>query len=256
MGLENIRIVLARPLYGGNVGSVCRAMMNMGFSDLAVVPGPLDLFEEELRKMALGALPIYEQRSEFDSVAEAVADCGWVAGTSARTGFYRDQARPIREWVPRLLQGSETGKVALVFGPEDKGLRTEELALCTQMVQIPSSDAFPALNLAQAVMVCCYELFAATGQFVPSQETSPEATSEMRERMFDAWREALLGIGFMKEDKADHMMLGLRRILSRGTLTDADVRILLGIAKQASWCAGQLDTVQGEKGKKAPDHEG
>lgn len=239
--LDRIRVVLARPLYGGNVGAVCRAMMNMGLSDLALVPGPLPLFEEEIRKMALAALPLYERRREFPSVAAAVADCALVAGTTARTGFYRDHARPIREWAPRLLEGTRSGPVALVFGPEDKGLMTEELGLCTQIVQIPSSDAFPALNLAQAVMVCCYELFVASGVFEPAQERYEEATSVQRERMFEAWREALLAVGFMKEDKADHMMLGLRRIFSRGPLTDADVRILMGMAKQSLWAAQEME---------------
>ena len=239
--LDAFTVVLARPLYGGNVGSVCRAMMNMGLSRLRIVPGPLALFDEKIRKMALGAYPIYEEREEFESVAEAVADCVQVAGTTARTGFYRDHARPIRAWIPRLLEAAEAGPVALLFGPEDKGLKTEELGMCTQIVQIPSSDAFPALNLAQAVMVCAYELFVAAGDFEAAAERFPEATSEQRERMFQVWREALLSIGFMKEDKADHMMLGLRRILSRGSLTEADVRILMGMAKQSLWVAQEKE---------------
>ncbi len=243
--LDAFRVVLARPLYGGNVGSVCRAMMNMGLSRLRVVPGPLPLFDEEIRKMALGAYGLYERRQEFTSVAEAVADCVQVAGTTARTGFYRDHARPIRDWTPRLLEATRSGPVALLFGPEDKGLKTEELGMCTQIVQIPSSEAFPALNLAQAVMVCAYELFVAAGDFEPAAERFPEATSGQRERMFDAWREALLAIGFMKEDKADHMMLGLRRILSRGSLTEADVRILMGMARQAAWVAQEKEKWKG-----------
>jgi len=245
MGLENIRIVLVRPLYGGNVGSVCRAMMNMGITDLAVVRGKWELFEDDLRKMALGAISIYEERSEWDTLAEAVADCGLVAGTSARTGFYRDHARTIRDWTPTLLDEASRGKVGIAFGPEDKGLKTEELAVCTQIVQIPSTDEYSALNLAQAVMVCCYELYTGMDVFEPSEEKSPEAPSSMRERMFLAWREALLANGFMKEDKADHMMLGLRRILSRGTLTDADTRILIGMAKQTLWCAEELEKQRG-----------
>ena len=248
MNLHNIRIVLVRPLYGGNVGSVCRAMMNMGFSDLAIVRGKWELFEDDLRKMALGAISIYENRTEWNTLAEAVADCGLVAGTSARTGFYRDHARTIRDWTPKLLDEAQHNKVAIAFGPEDKGLKTEELALCTQIVQIPSTEEYAALNLAQAVMVCCYELYAATGAFEPSSEKSEEAPSAMRERMFAAWREALLANGFMKEDKADHMMLGLRRILSRGTLTDADVRILIGMAKQTLWCAEELEKERGQEG--------
>ena len=237
MALDNIRIVLARPLYGGNVGSVCRAMMNMGLSDLALVPSPRGLDDDELRKLAYRAIGLYENRTEFATVADAVADCGLVAGTSARKGFYRAHARTAREWAPRLLKASDTHRVALVFGPEDTGLHTDELALCTQIIQIPSTDAYTSLNLSHAVMICCYELYAASGLFAPAEEPSPEAPSELRERMFEMWREMLFDTGFMKEDKAKHMMLGVRRILSRGTLTEADVQILMGIARQTRWFA-------------------
>jgi tRNA C32,U32 (ribose-2'-O)-methylase TrmJ len=89
-------------------------------------------------------------------------------------------------------------------------------------------------------MVCCYELYVGSSLFEASEEKYPEATSDMRERMFAMWEKTLLDIGFMEEDKAQHMMLGLRRILSRGTLTDADVRILMGIARQSQWCAGEM----------------
>jgi tRNA/rRNA methyltransferase len=154
-------------------------------------------------------------------------------------GLYRDHAKTPRAWAPRLLEAARQSRVALVFGPEDKGLCNEDLALCTQIVQIPSSERYLSLNLSHAVMVCCYELFVAADRFEASVEKSPEAPSALRERMFSMWEQTLLDIGFMKEEKAEHMMLGLRRILSRGRLTDADVRILMGIARQTQWCAEQ-----------------
>ena len=233
MKLENIRIVLVNPLYGGNVGSVCRAMANMGLTDLAIaVPRPLNL--DEARTMACHAGDILKNRTVFPTLAGAVADCGLVMGTTCRMGLYRQQARSPRDWAPKALEAAETGKVAMVFGPEDKGLTNEELALCTQ---IPATEGYPSLNLAQAVMICCYEVFVASGTYVPPVEKSPEAPSDLRERMFAMWHDALLEIGFMKDDKADHMMMGLRRILSRGTLTSDDVRILMGVARQATWAA-------------------
>jgi tRNA/rRNA methyltransferase len=240
MSLDNIRIVLVRPVYGGNVGSVCRAMMNMGLSRLTIV-GPQDHLDwEETRKMSHHAVELLDQRASFATLAEAVFDCGLVAGTTARMGLYRSHALTPREWAPRLLQQAAAGLVAVVFGPEDKGLSNEELALCTQIIQIPSSPRYLSLNLAQAVMICGYELYVASGAFQPVSERSAQAPSELRERMFDMWRKTLVDIGFMKDDKADHMMMGLRRILSRGKLTVNDVHILMGIARQAQWCADQL----------------
>jgi len=248
--LERVRIVLVAPLYGGNVGSICRAMMNMGLSDLAVAaPREEGLDEDELRKMALTAHPIYERRKEFATAADAVADCRLVAATSARTGFYRDHARTPRAWVPRLLEAACDGPAAILFGREDKGLTNEEVALATQIIQIPSTGAYTSLNLSQAVMICAYELYVASGLFVPSQERYREASSSERERMYAKWRQALLDIGFMKEDKADHMMMGLRRILSRGPLTTADVQILMGIAGQATWAGNEAFTARRRPGE-------
>jgi tRNA/rRNA methyltransferase len=229
--------VLVSPLYGGNVGSVCRAMANMGLADLAVAaPRRLDL--NEARMMACHAWHIFEGRTEYASLPAAVADCGLVMGTTARMGLYRQHARTPREWAPHALQASRNARVALVFGPEDDGLSNEHLALCTQIVNIPTTDEYTSLNVAQAVMICCYELYVAAGCYVPPEEKTPEAPSHLRERMFGMWRETLLRIGFMQDDKADHMMMGLRRILSRGRLTIDDVKILMGIARQADWAAG------------------
>jgi len=245
MSLDNIRIVMVNPIYGGNVGSVCRAMANMGISDLALV-SPMALNMEEARKMACHSTPILESRTEFATLAEAVTDCGAVMGTTARAGLYRQHARTPREWAPKAIEVARTGKVALVFGREDNGLSNEELAVCTQIIQIPTTDEFKSLNVSQAVLICCYEIFIANGTYEPLMEKSPEAPSEVRERMFEMWRETLLDIGFMKDDKADHMMQGIRRIFSRGTLTVDDVRILMGIIKQARWAAGKTAKLKPE----------
>ena len=244
MKLENIRIVLVDPIYGGNVGSVCRAMSNMGFSDLALV-APKNLDMDEALMMACHSTEILNNRTEFATIAEAVADCGLVMGTSAREGLYRAHCKSPREWAPKALEAAETGKVAILFGREDNGLYNEELAICTQIIRIPTGDVNSSLNLAQAVLICCYEIFAATAIYEPPQEKSVEAPSHVRERMFEMWRTALLEIGFMQADKADHMMFGIRRILSRGPLTIDDTKIMMGIARQALWAAkkGKTDSM-------------
>lgn len=236
--LSNIRVVLVNPLYGGNVGSACRAMANMGLSDLVLVaPAALDM--AEARKMAVAADGVLAGRRETATLEEAVADCGLVMGTTARVGLYRAHVRTPREWAPRILEAASRGKAAIVFGRETWGLTNEEIACCTNMIQIPSSPEYPSLNVAQAVLICCYELFTASGTFEPPQEMSPECPVATREQMFKMWREMLLEIGFMKEEKADHMMLGLRRIFGRAPLTEDDVRILMGVARQTMWKAAQ-----------------
>ena len=240
MSLKNFRVVLVRPIYGGNVGSVCRAMKNMGISDLAIAGPHPEWNMKEARMMALHAQDVFDSRNEFPTVAEAVADCGLVAGTTARQGLYRGHCKTPRDWAPSLVQAAQTSRVALVFGPEDDGLSNEDLAACTQIIRIPSSPDYTSLNLAQAVLICSYEIFLASGAVEKPVELSPEASAAMREKMFELWRDALLGIGFMKGDKADHMMMGLRRILSRGKLTEKDVRIMVGIARQVHWAGKQI----------------
>ena len=240
MNLKNIRVVLVNPLYGSNVGAACRAMKNMGLNDLALVAPRCDVTTHECQQWACHANNILKKRHEFATLAEAVADCELVAGATARPGLYREHIRTPRDWAPRLLAATGTGRIALVFGPEDNGLSNDDLALCTQLLRIPSSARYASLNLAQAVMVVCYELFTATKRFKIPTERTAEATNGMREQMFTMWRKGLLDIGFMEEQQANHMMLGLRRIFSRGPLSENDVRILIGIARQTQWCAGEM----------------
>lgn len=239
MSLSNIRVVLVGPLYGGNVGSICRAMANTGLSELVLVAPAPTLNFAEARMMAVAADYILENRREVATLEEAVGDCSLIMGTTARIGLYRQHAKTPREWAPRILESARANKVALVFGRENSGLTNEEIAICTNMIQIPSSPQYASLNLAQAVMICGYELFVAAGDYEPIGEKTLECATKTREHMFKMWREMLLKIGFMEEEKADHMMLGVRRIFSRAPLTEDDVRILMGIARQTMWKAQQ-----------------
>ncbi|HMO50908.1 MAG TPA: RNA methyltransferase [Kiritimatiellia bacterium] len=235
MSLRNVQVVLVRSLYGGNIGSVCRAIKNMGLSNLRLVTPRETVDYEEAAKMALSAGDILEARQVFPDLASAVADCAQVAGTTARDGLYRAHAYTAREWAPVFLSSARAHPVAMVFGPEDHGLSNEELALCTQIIRIPSSPNYSSLNLSHAVMVCAYELFVATGHFQPTGEHHPEAPSVMRERMVAMWETTLREIGFFDDEKSEHMMMAMRRIFSRGKLSVADVNILMGVARQTQW---------------------
>lgn len=235
--LKNIRIVLVGTLYSGNVGSACRAMANMGFRDL-VLAGP-NICDDgtDAAKMAVHATNVLEARREVPSLAEAVADCAFVVGTTARGGLYRQHVKAPRELAPELLKLAANGKVALVFGREDKGLFNDEIGLCTHLIRIPVHPDYTSLNLSQAVLLCCYELYTALGTYEPPTEKSLPAVSAHKLKLMEMWREMLLRIGFMKADKADHMMQGLQRIFSRGVYTEDDVAIMLGVARQADWAA-------------------
>lgn len=233
--LRNIRIVLVRPTYGGNLGSVCRAMKNMDLSRLVLVqPNPAMNFSEA-QQMSMHAQDVLDAREQFDSLAEAVKDCQRVYGTTARKGLYRSHCKSPREWAPDLVEQAAAGPVAIAFGTEDSGLTNEELSMCTNVIRIPSSTWYSSLNLSQAVMICCYELFLANEHYEAPQELHPEAPHQMRERMFAMWGELMHEIGFFDDDTSEHMMMAFRRIFARGKLSEADANIMMGVVRQTQW---------------------
>ena len=156
--LDAIRIVLVRPIYGGNVGSVCRAMMNMGLSQLTLVAPNPDMDMAAAANMACHAGEILRNRRVFGTLAEAVADCGLVAGTSNRGGLYRGHSKTPRDWAPRLLDAARSAPVALVFGAESRGLPDALLAAHPgSWVGIPiRTEHVRSLNLSSSVAIAVY----------------------------------------------------------------------------------------------------
>ena len=234
--LDNITVVLVGTLYSGNVGSVCRAMANMGLSKLTLVaPRILDGWEEG-RRLAVHATDILDARREVATLDEAVADCAAVVGTTARGGLYRATVQPPRVLAPEILRLAAQAPVAVVFGREDQGLHNNEIARCTHLIRIPVDPRYQSLNLSQALLIVAYELYSATGTYVsPVEEAVSLATQATKHALMAKWRQAMLDIGFMDEQKADHMMQGFQRIFSRGVRTDPDASIMLGAAHQMSW---------------------
>ena len=238
--LDNITVVLVGTLYSGNVGSVCRAMANMGLSRLTLVaPRILDGWEEG-RRLAVHATDILDARREVATLDEAVADCAAVVGTTARGGLYRATVQPPRVLAPEILRLAAQAPVAVVFGREDQGLHNDEIARCTHLIRIPVDPRYQSLNLSQALLIVAYELYSATGTYVsPVEEAVSLATQATKHALMAKWRQAMLDIGFMDEQKADHMMQGFQRIFSRGVRTDPDASIMLGAAHQMSWAGRQ-----------------
>ena len=239
--LRNLKVVLVGTLYGGNVGSACRAMANCGLAELRLAAPSPDLTWSLAERMAVHATDILRARKTFDTLADAVADCAAVVGTSRRGGLYRQHSTEAREAVPGLLETAAAAPVALVFGREDKGLLNEELALCTHVVRIPSAPAYPSFNLAQSVVLLCHEFYRASlgprPLPSPEAEVSPPASAKMRATMLEKWRAMTLETGFTDEARADRMLEGFGRIFARGAKTEADMRILMGLARQAGWAA-------------------
>jgi len=235
MNLTNLRVVLVRPQYSGNIGAVARAMRNFAVSDLALVsPAPLQRTQADM--MAVHARDILDQMQIHTSVEAAISGCGLVVGTTCRPGLYREDAVMPRALAPHILATAVANRVALVFGCEDSGLSNEELRYCHRLITIPTDAAYSSLNVAQAVLVCCYELFLAT-QGDEGAVPRPLAAAERQEIMYGKLKHALLTVGFLHKDNPEHIMFAFRRIFGRAGLEERDVRIFLGMARQIEWYA-------------------
>jgi tRNA/rRNA methyltransferase len=230
--LDSISVILVRSRFPENVGSVARAMKNMGLNHLILVDGcsPLHI---NAYKLASGAEDILERAEEFPTLKEAISQMGCVVGTTSRAGKERSPLLTPEDLAKKLIPLSAKNPVGLVFGSEKEGLTKDELSLCHIYVRIPSSESFPSLNLAQAVMVICYELFQSS-MAIPKPPTQL-AQAEKLERMFEHMEKTLLSIGFLDSKQAKRMMRVLRRLFGRSQMDDRDVQILQGIWSQMDW---------------------
>ncbi|MDW7644579.1 MAG: RNA methyltransferase [Desulfuromonadales bacterium] len=236
MNLDNVAVVLVEPQGALNIGSVCRAMMNFGFSDLRLVEPQVDHLADEARRMAVKAGVLLDEARVFDSLEAALADCQFALGTTRRFGKYREDFLHPDEAADQFLPLAERGRVALVFGREDKGLLTNELDLCQRFITIPTHDALPSMNLAQAVSLCLYETSRALGRAQGKVAGRKKlATSKVLEGMYAHLRRTLLDIGFLDPQNPDHILRSFRRIFGRAGLNDREVRILHGLCRSIDW---------------------
>lgn len=230
--LDSISIILVRPRFPENIGAVARAMKNMGLHRLAVVDGcsPLHM---NAYKLASGAEDILERAEEVPDLAEAVNGVGCVVGTTSRSGKERVPLLTPKELLEKLIPFSPKNRIGLVFGSEKEGLTNDELSLCHLYTRIPAVNSFPSLNLAQAVMVLCYELFQSS--VATKKRATRLASSEHLENMFLHMEKTLLDIGFLESRNPKGIMRTLRRLLGRSHMQERDVRILQGIWSKVDW---------------------
>jgi tRNA/rRNA methyltransferase len=172
-------------------------------------------------------------------LGEAVGDCVLAVATSARKGglFRRQSVVPPEEAATRLVHALPAGPVALVFGPERSGLTDAEVTRCHYQVHVPSDPDYPALNLAQAVAICLYEVRRAWLRQSDTPVSLPELPAPLaeQERAFGHLKEALEAIHFLYGEKAEALMHGLRHLLGRAGPTAMELGLLHGLAKQIQW---------------------
>jgi tRNA/rRNA methyltransferase len=225
------RIVLLRPRNPENLGAVARAMKNLGLSDWAIAAlGTHDF--ETARRVAVHAEELLDRPRVVRTLDEAVADCVWVVGTSSRRVRGKRRLSP-QEVAREVLARAPQGRSAVVFGDERGGLTNDELHRCDDLSAIPTEDAQPSMNLAQAVVVYAWELRRAALEAdaaARSPRDAPGATAAELARLEEALRSALRGRGFLAGPER-HAVRDLLAGLRRARLTRREARLWLAALK-------------------------
>ncbi len=225
-----------------NIGAAARAMSNFGFADLRVV-NPYQASFREARS-AVGASAILTAAREYRSVAEAVADCTLVVGTTS--GARRELQQPLRrldEGVKIIGNSLARGRVAVLFGSEKRGLANEDLSHCHWLMRIPTREEHGSMNLGQAVAVCLYEL-ARTGKPAKkaklADQVKPASAADF-ERITTLLLETLRLSGYFDPRSPSSADEKVRRLVRRLHLSAADAEVWLGMLRQMLWKARRIE---------------
>lgn len=243
--LANINIVLVEPAGPLNVGAIARVMKNMGLGQLIFVNPHCDPLGIEAQRMAVHACDYLTQAKTVQTLTAALTGCKRTVATTARPRHLQIETHAPKKILPWLLEDS----AALIFGPEDRGLSNDELYHAQAFLQIPTNPEYAALNLAQAVTVCCYELRqlvlanVAPPSMTPAESTTDElkqpktdlAPFQEREEFYQALETALLEIGYLYPHTAQARMQKLRQLFNRSHLSSQEVAMLRGMIRQVHW---------------------
>jgi TrmH family RNA methyltransferase len=224
----SVVVVLHEPQDLVNIAAVVRAMKNFGLRDLRLVrPGEYDTFRIEGIAHKTGDL--LKRVTQYDALDDALADCDFVAGFTARGRSAKHNVARPREVMPEVVAMAARGRAALLFGREDKGLSNAALDRCDRAVTIPTSPAYASLNLAQAFCVAAYELFLQRGETAPlkpPRRRAPPATHAAVEEAVAAAHDALDAIDFFKARNPDVVMRTVRTVVHRAPLDAREAKLI------------------------------
>ena len=241
--MQRLAVVLFRPRISENIGSVARACANMGCSRLILVD-PREWDRERAGRLATSqGREILDTIECHSTLKEALSQFSVVYGTTARTGGWRKGLLTPEEAAARIAADTARERdVAIVFGPEDRGLTNTEIDTCGQLLVIPTAGDSSSLNLAHAVLIILYECFKRAGGEGDLQPAGPElsrpVTHQEQEVLFSHLEQALTAIDYVKQDNLRYWMLPLRRFMQRLRLRHNEYNLLMGICRQVMWKAG------------------
>lgn len=227
--MQNIRIVLVNTSHTGNIGSTARAMKTMGLKELYLVD-PVKAPDGQASALAAGATDILANCTIVETLEQAIAGCGLVVGTSARSRTLPWPMLDPRECGEKLVTEAEQYPVALVFGRENNGLANEELQQCHFHVCIPANPEYSSLNLAAAVQTLCYEVRMAhlNRDGLPEAEHTYPLVEDL-ERFYTHLEQTLADTNFIVANHPGQVMTKLRRLFNRARPEAQELNILRGI---------------------------
>jgi TrmH family RNA methyltransferase len=240
--LDQLRVVLVDARNPLNIGAAARAMSNFGFRHLRVV-NPYDVAFEGARS-AVGAADVLASAEKYETVAEAVADCSLVVGTTA-VG-HRDLQHSLQRLeagaplIRAHLFSSGSGGCALLFGSEKFGLSNKDMSYCHWLLHIPTREEHFSMNLGQAVAICLYELIRDSAAAVEPEKGSPASAAEV-ERITETLLTALKASGYPKLNTSDSFEGAVRRLVVRLRLQSGDAEFFLGMLRQMVWRMGKKE---------------
>ncbi len=224
-------IILCEPQNPGNIGSVARAMANFGASDLRLIT-PCDHLDQEAKKFAVGAVHLLESAQIYPDLAAAVSDLQISIATTRRTGELRGKLIESSRLHEQLLNGlSAQTKLGLIFGREDSGLTSNELALCSHVASISTSDEQGSLNLAQAVLLFLYELARQPGTKVIQDDFDRPSQGELN-GLFEQMHEVLDRIAFLNPSRPESALHKLKQLTLRANPDRNETALLRGVWSQ------------------------
>lgn len=230
--LASVVVVLYEPQDPVNIAATVRAMKNMGVMRLRLVR-PVEYEVVRLEGIAHGTMDLIERIEHFDSFDSAVADCVRLVGFTARRRAAKLRVIDPKQAAAELLEIAAEGPVALVFGREDSGLPNEILDRVHAAVTIPTTD-HASLNLAQAVLIGCYELHLAaadaTRTIAPPRKDAPPPTNEQFEQFFTDAESSLAAIEFFKTRFPEHIMRTLRSLTFRAAPNARELSLIRAMA--------------------------
>lgn len=229
MELSNISVILVKTIHPGNIGSVVRAMKNMGMKDLVLID-PCEFDHEETKKMSVGDDLILKKVKVHDDLKEVLRAFQWTVATTRRDRRRFSHGMSPEEIAKKIWSFSGSERVALVFGPEDRGLSNQDLSLCQAVSTIDAAPLNPSLNLAQAVMVYLYQIYQARPRSRQRRVSEKEwAGVREMEGMYRHFFSMLEELKYFNRGRPETLMQSIRSFLNRASLSHRDVRILRGI---------------------------